>query len=153
MISVWVRRIQEHMRILNSKKFPSDLSLASNSSSTSAWSGHSSRTHQPGHIGLLGHHNSGHTLAGHATPGGGAFQFMEPWPGSACPNQQWVLITCSSRIFIIVDTSKSVYARVQMGCLFKIHFIQFVYFYETILLIDSLLVCTTVSNSLQIFFI
>lgn len=79
-ISLWVRRLQEQMRILNSKKFPSDMSLASNSSSTSNWSGHSSRTHQntSGHIGLLGHHNSGAHALGHATLGGGAFQFMEP---------------------------------------------------------------------------
>lgn len=74
-VSVWVRRLQEQMRILSSKRFPSDCSLASNSSSTSAWSGHSARTHQSAHA---AHYNSGHTLSGHATLGGGAFQFMEP---------------------------------------------------------------------------
>lgn len=91
---MWVRRVQEQMRILQSKRFPSDMSLASNTSSASSWSGisgHSSRTHQPppaaglvvGHAGGLaghqnsGHHNSPHVLPAHATIGGGAFQ-MEP---------------------------------------------------------------------------
>lgn len=153
-ISVWVRRLLEHMRILNSKRFPSDLSLASNSSSTSAWSGlsgHSNRTHQPaasGHVGLLGHHNSGHTLAGHATLGGGAFQFMEPSWGLC------VLMTLRRpSIFILVDISNSVWLHV-CKCLAvdSNSFYSFcVYFYGTVLLIDSLLVYTIVSNSLWIF--
>lgn len=87
-VSVWVRRMQEQMRILHSKRFPSDLSLASNSSSWSGMSGHSGNrmtTHQvaSGHTttaaAIAGHHySSGHSLAGHTSLGGGAFQFMEP---------------------------------------------------------------------------
>ena len=36
-ISAWVRRLMEQFRIM--KRFPSDLSLASTSSSASGWSG------------------------------------------------------------------------------------------------------------------
>ena len=144
-LAVWVRRVQEQMRILQSKRFPSDISLASNTSSTSSWSGlsgHSSRAHQPppaaghavGHaIGLAGHHNSGHhnsghALPGHATIGGGAFQ-MEP--------PSWWLEVEGSSAIVDVSVCMCVYAIFLIFCVctcaafcwFKFHSFNFVYFY------------------------
>ncbi len=73
---MWVRRVQEQMRILHSKKFPSDVSLTSNSSSWSGMSAHSSgnRTLQQSNIPPAGHAQYT-ALSG---MGGGAFQYMDP---------------------------------------------------------------------------
>ena len=71
-ISQWVRKVQEQMRILNSKRFPSDISLASTSSSASGWSGVS------GHSGQRVLSHSGHSqFSGQPSTGGGAFQYMD----------------------------------------------------------------------------
>lgn len=78
-ISQWVRKVQEQARILNSKRFPSDMSLASTSSSASGWSGVSG--HSGGQRAIsthLGHSQySAAATTGQATAGGGAFQYMD----------------------------------------------------------------------------
>ena len=82
-ISQWVRKVQEQTRILlNSKRFPSDVSLASTSSSASGWSGVSG--HSGGqrllttHSGHSQQYSTGQAVAGGvATVGGGAFQYMD----------------------------------------------------------------------------
>jgi len=57
-ISAWVRRLMEQMRIM--KRFPSDVSLASTSSSASGWSG-----------------MSGHSSKFSSTIPGQGFQYMD----------------------------------------------------------------------------
>jgi len=76
-VSVWVRRVQEQMRILHSKKFPSDLSLTSTSSSWSGMSGHSAGHRPAPFLPPLGH-TPYTSVPSHTSVGGGAFQYMEP---------------------------------------------------------------------------